>query len=332
MKYKILVVDDEPANLRLLERVFASQYDVITAGSGREGLEMLAQHDVALIISDQRMPGMTGIEFLQKAAEMRMQCIRIILTGYTDASALIEAVNSRVVYKYVTKPWVNSDLLQTVKRALSHYEAMRAQHLLNMTNERLKSQLEAAETSFIELFMYMLEAYDVGARARAERVRDTAVSIGRRLGLEALELKQLATAAYLHEAANPDLAGEGPGSVERSEQVMRIIETAPGLDETASSIRYWPQRFDGEAGNYGRAGEQIPLHARIISVAAAFERLTADGGGGMSRSDAESELALNAGSKFDPAVVEAFLGREPNAVLKGRLSPHATLTPDFGHL
>lgn len=324
MKYKILVVDDEAANLRLLERIFASQYDVITAGSGPEGLEMLAQHDVALIISDQRMPGMTGIEFLQKAAEMRMQCIRIILTGYTDANALIEAVNSRVVYKYVTKPWVNSDLLQTVKRALSHYEAMRAQHLLNMTNERLKSRLDAAEASFVELFMYMLDARDGRSRARAERVRDTAVSIGRRLEFEPLELKQLATAAYLHEAAEFNIAGDGINAVDGRGEAVQFIESAPGLDEVASSIRYWPERFDGNGGSYGLAREQIPLHARIISVAVAFERLTADDGSAMSRSDAEAEIRLHAGSKFDPAIVEAFLGGELVGAARDQRSPHTS--------
>ena len=71
MKYKILIVDDEPANLRLLERLFRVEFQVITATSGAEGLELLKMHDVALILSDQRMPGMTGIEFLKRAAQLR---------------------------------------------------------------------------------------------------------------------------------------------------------------------------------------------------------------------------------------------------------------------
>jgi CheY-like chemotaxis protein len=120
MLYKILFVDDETANLRVLERLFRNRYEVINASSGPEALQILATHDVALIISDQRMPDMTGIDFLKRAAEMRPQTVRIILTGYTDASALVEAINSGVVYKYVTKPWVNEDLMQTVKRALQH--------------------------------------------------------------------------------------------------------------------------------------------------------------------------------------------------------------------
>src|SRR5687768_16473800 len=109
MKYKILVVDDEPVNLRLLERLFRRTHDVISAASGTEALKMLEMHDVALIVSDQRMPGMTGIDFLKQAATLRPRTVRIILTGYTDVNYLVEAINSGVVYKYITKPWVNED-------------------------------------------------------------------------------------------------------------------------------------------------------------------------------------------------------------------------------
>src|SRR5687767_320647 len=125
MSYKILIVDDEAANLRMLERLFRQEYSVITATSGAEALELLRLHDAALIISDQRMPSMTGIEFLKRSAEMRPHTVRIILTGYTDVNALVEAINSGVVYKYVTKPWVNEDLQLTVKRALQHYETLK---------------------------------------------------------------------------------------------------------------------------------------------------------------------------------------------------------------
>src|SRR5437870_3305330 len=98
MKHRILIVDDEPANLRMFERLFRDNHDVITATSGLEALEMLNQYNVALIISDQRMPGMTGIEFLKRAAQMRQQTVRIILTGYTDVTDLVDAINSGVVY------------------------------------------------------------------------------------------------------------------------------------------------------------------------------------------------------------------------------------------
>jgi len=142
MPYKILIVDDEPANLRALERLFRQQYEVVTANSGTEALELLSQHDVALLITDQRMPGMTGIELLKKTMSLRPQMVRIILTGYTDVEALVEAINCGEVYRYITKPWSNEDLRVTIKRALEHFETNRKRHELQLANERLMSVLK----------------------------------------------------------------------------------------------------------------------------------------------------------------------------------------------
>jgi DNA-binding NtrC family response regulator len=134
--YKIIVVDDEPANLRLLERLFRQDYEVITCESGEEALRLLNQHDVALLITDQRMPGMTGIELLKQTATIRPHMVRMILTGYTDVDTLVDAINSGLVYRYATKPWNNEDLRLTVKRALEHYETNKERHKLEMMNQR----------------------------------------------------------------------------------------------------------------------------------------------------------------------------------------------------
>lgn len=142
MPYKIMIVDDEPANLRLLERLFRRDYTVVAASSGDEALQLLGQHDVALLITDQRMPGMTGIELLQRTASLRPHMVRIILTGYTDMTALVEAINCGHVYKYMTKPWDNNALRLTVERALEHYETNRSLHELEQVNKRLSIRLE----------------------------------------------------------------------------------------------------------------------------------------------------------------------------------------------
>jgi len=141
MNYKILVVDDEPINIRLLERMFNRQYQVLCAFSGQEALERLKQHDVALIISDQKMPGMNGIEFLKLAAVMRPRVIRIVISGYSDVNVLTEAINSGVIYRFIAKPWNNDDLHQTVGLALEHFEIIKRQHELEQTNERLTMQM-----------------------------------------------------------------------------------------------------------------------------------------------------------------------------------------------
>lgn len=142
MKYKILIVDDEPGNLRALERLFRGQHNVLTAGSGAEALELLQQHDMALLIADQRMPEMSGIELMNRTVPLRPHMVRILLTGYADVDSLIEAINCGHVYKYVTKPWNNDDLTITVSRALEHYETMKSRHNLQMVNNRLRARLK----------------------------------------------------------------------------------------------------------------------------------------------------------------------------------------------
>lgn len=122
-KPKMLVVDDEPDNLDLLYRTFRRDFCVLRAESGVEALKLLAaEGEVAVIISDQRMPEMKGTEFLSKTVPQFPDTVRIILTGFTDVEDLVEAINSGQVYKYITKPWDPSELKSVVQKAAETYE------------------------------------------------------------------------------------------------------------------------------------------------------------------------------------------------------------------
>ncbi|MBD3881259.1 response regulator [Phormidium tenue FACHB-886] len=126
-KPKILVVDDEPDNLDLLYRTFYRQFKVLRAESGHEALALLEQEgEVAVIISDQRMPHMSGTEFLSLTATLYPDTIRIILTGYTDVEDLVEAINSGKVFKYVNKPWDDDDLKAVVRQAVDTHNVLKA--------------------------------------------------------------------------------------------------------------------------------------------------------------------------------------------------------------
>lgn len=321
MLYKILFVDDETANLRVLERLFRNRYELINATSGPEALELLATHDVALIISDQRMPDMTGVDFLKRAAEMRPQTVRIILTGYTDASALVEAINSGVVYKYVTKPWVNEDLMQTVKRALQHYETLKAQRQLQLQHERLQTRLKATRDSFVEAATAMVEMRDARSREHCERVRNHAVAIGEALGMDVPELEHLALMAMLHEAAMIHIpASERSKGVpsspagrkdmhEQFEKGLALLAGVPDFAEVVSALRFFFENHDG-SGLKGFAGDQIPLHAKILSVADAYDGMIypRTDRPAISHEAAVALLAAEAGSRFDSDVVSAFIG------------------------
>jgi len=126
-KPKILVVDDEPDNLDLLYRTFYREYKVLRATSGPAALELLAKEgDISVIISDQRMPMMSGTEFLSLTATKYPDIIRIILTGYTDVEDLVEAINAGKVFKYVTKPWEAEELKAVVRQALDTHNVLKA--------------------------------------------------------------------------------------------------------------------------------------------------------------------------------------------------------------
>ena len=139
-KTKMLVVDDEPDNLDLLYRTFRRDFQVLKAESGIQALEVLsAEGEVAVIISDQRMPEMKGTEFLSRTVPQFPDTMRIILTGFTDVEDLVEAINSGQVYKYITKPWDPNELKAVVQRAAETYELLKQR-----TEELRRSQAQIA--------------------------------------------------------------------------------------------------------------------------------------------------------------------------------------------
>lgn len=140
-KQPILYVDDEESNLRIFKTAFKRFYKIHTALSGAEGLEILGENpDINLIITDQKMPKMTGIEFLEKAVEDHPDPIRMILTGFSDVEAIIKAINSGRVYRYITKPWSKDELKITLDKALETYR-------LKMENKELIVTLKKANES-----------------------------------------------------------------------------------------------------------------------------------------------------------------------------------------
>jgi two-component system response regulator HupR/HoxA len=136
-KYELLLVDDELANLQKLQRTFMGQYNVHLAQAGQEALQILRQIPMDAIITDQKMPNMTGMEFLELSQKSFPNVVRIVLTGFTDVADLIEAINTGKVHKYITKPWEPDDLRLAVQDALEKMELVRE-------NERLTTELKIA--------------------------------------------------------------------------------------------------------------------------------------------------------------------------------------------
>ncbi|MBW4649475.1 MAG: response regulator [Kastovskya adunca ATA6-11-RM4] len=151
-KPKMLVVDDEPDNLDLLYRTFRRDFQVLRAESGVNALSVLSSEgEVAVIISDQRMPEMKGTEFLSKTVPQFPDTVRIILTGFTDVEDLVEAINSGQVYKYITKPWDPNELKAVVQRAAETYELLKQRteelHRAQAQTELLAKIVQVAQDS-----------------------------------------------------------------------------------------------------------------------------------------------------------------------------------------
>lgn len=133
--FSILYVDDEEQNLISFKATFRRDYTIHTALSGTEGMEIMHKHPVNIVITDQRMPGMTGIQFLEKILPVFPDTIRMILTGFSDVEAIIEAINTGNVFRYITKPWDEQELRMTIENARQLYS-------LQQKNRTLLSQLQ----------------------------------------------------------------------------------------------------------------------------------------------------------------------------------------------
>ena len=117
----ILIVDDEENILKTLGRLLENGYRMFFADSGLKGLEVIKREDIHLVVSDHRMPGMDGIKFLNEVRKISPDTIRIMLTGYADVDLAIKAINEDEVFRFITKPWNNIELLCIIKQGIQHY-------------------------------------------------------------------------------------------------------------------------------------------------------------------------------------------------------------------
>ena len=229
----ILFVDDEKNVLQSLRRLFMDEdYEILVANSGEEGLEIINNHpNIGVIVSDQRMPGLTRVDFLEKAKEILPDSMRILLTGYADINAVAEAINRGGAYRYITKPWNDEELLHIIKEAANKYslirENKRLHEIIEKQNEELKkwnSQLEyfvqeqtieiqrkndelkkmneALRRNFknsIQAFSALIELRDKRTANHSKHVAELSSKIAKSLDLSSDEIETVAVAALLHD-------------------------------------------------------------------------------------------------------------------------------------
>lgn len=193
-KYTLLLVDDEPANIESLIMLLEDEYTIRTASNGREALALIQKgpnpEQIHLIISDQRMPEMTGVDFFQRTLAIIPKTIRILLTAYTDVPDIIEAINQGQIYKYLTKPIEPNDLVITVKRALEAYE------------------LEEQRDSLIEQLQQINKNLEKTVQERTEEIQNQVLLLNQEIEVRKeveLELKETYQIFHMFTDNSPDV-------------------------------------------------------------------------------------------------------------------------------
>jgi response regulator RpfG family c-di-GMP phosphodiesterase len=230
---KVLFVDDEENILKSLRRLTADEeFEVLLAHSAEEALDLVrSTDDLALIVSDQRMPGQTGVDFLQQAREIVPNAGRILLTGYADISATIDAINRGGAHRYISKPWNDHELISTLRESVRGYrlerENQRLSELVKQQNEELKEWNESLKSRVLEqtvflrekinelhelnaklgrnyrnvlaAFSCLQELHDQNAEKHCGNVADLSVAVARLSGMSEEKVEEIRVAALLHD-------------------------------------------------------------------------------------------------------------------------------------
>lgn len=264
----ILFVDDEANILSSLKRLFRPfGYRILTAESGAEGLEILQRESVDLVVSDMRMPEMNGAQFLEQVHARWPSTLRILLTGYAEIGATIDAINKGQIYRYISKPWEDNDITLTIRHALHQKqlerEKLRLEELTQRQNEQLKDLnanleakvrarteelrqtmgfLEAAHEKLklgfitsIRVFSNLVEMREGGMAGHSRRVAELSRAIARQMGMNEADVQDVFLAALLHDVGKigfPDYLLQKPFSTLTAEERGAVFKH-PAKGQTA---------------------------------------------------------------------------------------------------
>lgn len=328
----ILVVDDEEFIREIICRKLSGEgFDCDSAPDAEEGLEKVKGGSFDCVLSDIHMPGMNGIELLQRIKEADGDIAVILITGAPDIDAALEAMRLGA-YDHLTKPVNLAALQMTVERALENRRLIQEnrdyqKNLESMVEERTKQlqtaneDLRALFTGSIKALAHALEAKDEYTQGHSARVAEQSVSIAKRLALTDKHIQHIWLAGYLHDIGKIGIREavlNKPGKLDDSEWQMiqqhpvfagRILGPIPELTEIIEIVVHHHERYDGTGYPDGLEGGRIPLGARVLAVADTYDALTSKRPYRDALTDAEAIRIIDeaAGTQLDPVIVRAFL-------------------------
>jgi putative nucleotidyltransferase with HDIG domain len=314
--HTVLFVDDEVNILKALQRLLRNEeMNVLCTDRASEALEIVARDPVQVVVTDQRMPEMSGVDLLSKVRERQPDLVRMLLTGYTEIDVAVDAINRGQIYRLITKPWNDDELRATIRQAFDHWdlksEIKRLNQVTREQNFRLQDMnrnleakvrertkqliakhqdLRRAYVQTVGALAEAVDAKDAYTRGHSERVGVYASKIAREMGFAKDFIERVYIAGLLHDVGKigirdavitkPDrLTPEEYEEIKRHPEIgARILEAVDFLSEVVPCVRHHHEWYDGSSRGYPDRlrGDQIPLPSRIILVADTVEAMTSD--------------------------------------------------------
>jgi len=347
---RILIIDDEQIVLVALSETLRREgYQIVALSNPLEAIELIKQQPFGVILTDQQMPQLTGLEFLAHAKQHQPDATRILITAVLSLSVAIDAINKGEIYRFIVKPWLREELLVTIKNAVQRFDLIRTNAALfeatrkmnaglsaqvvqiaeqNAQFDRLNHALQQNLQHSIQVSVKTLETFNPVLANQARRVFELCKAMSARLDLTEDEKQILEISAWLHDiglvGASRKLIRQwqtAPDTLDEAERA--IIENHPATGQALASfahnleavgrvIRAHHERFDGTGYPDQLAQERIPWLARLLAVAVSYAHCPTEG-------EFAIEFIRNgSGTAFDPEAVRAFVRCLPHAVVPKR--------------
>ena len=343
---RLLIVDDEDIVLVALRETLRRQnYDVVAKSDPAEAIEELKRTEFAVVLSDQRMPQLTGLELLARARQIQPNATRILITAVLSLDTVIDAINKGEIYRFIVKPWLREELLVTVKNAVQRHELIRQNARLQQATQAMNEQLVELNRSLeqqvklvaqqnlqlgtmneeleknlmhsMELCLHTMETFYPMLGNQARRAAQLCRSLGQLLNLTAEERRVLESAALLHDIG---LVGvprslirkwqESPTALDPAERAL--IEQHPILGQELSTFGSGMDRVGliirSHHERFDGKGYPDQLAGEMIAwLARLLAVAVAFASSKLTRDDAVEDIKMGAGTAFDPDAVRAFL-------------------------
>ncbi len=315
-EHSILFIDDEANILNAIKRLLRHEpWGIHCVTRAQEAFALLKQIPIQVVVTDQRMPEMAGIDFLSSLREQRPEIVRMMMTGFSETPVAIDAINRGEVFRFITKPWNDEEFKATLRQAFDHFdlrsEIKRLGQIARDQNRKLQDMNRSLEskvrdrtkhlteqhqelrTAFVQIIGTLAEAIDAKdpfTQGHSERVAVYAAKLGRELGMPRHEIERVYISALLHDIGKigiPEAIAAKPESLDEAEYELmkrhpeigaKILEAVPFLADIVPCVRHHHEWFDGADRGYPARfrGDRIPFPSRVILVADAVEAMSSD--------------------------------------------------------